>query len=46
MIDTLFWYTGLAVWMWISFIALLGSLVALENHMIIKRIRRAAPECD
>jgi hypothetical protein len=39
MIDAIFWYTGLAVWVWIMFISLLASVVAVENRLMIKRSR-------
>jgi hypothetical protein len=37
MIDTLFWFTGLAVWVWIVFICLMVPVVAVENRLMIKR---------
>jgi hypothetical protein len=39
MIDALFWLTGIAVWIWIIFISLLASAVAVENRLLFKRHR-------
>jgi hypothetical protein len=42
MIDVLFWFTGMAVWVWIIFISLLASAVALENRLMTERSRARA----
>jgi hypothetical protein len=39
MIDGLFWYTGLAVWVWIVFICLSSLVIEFNNRSVIKRGR-------
>ena len=39
MISSLFWYTGLAVWVWIAFLCLLAPVVAFDNWLVMKRAR-------
>jgi hypothetical protein len=46
MIYALFWFTGLAVWIWIIFISLLAAVVAVENRFIVKRSRAGASPLD
>ena len=39
MIDTLLWWTGLAVWVWIAFTTALSMAVATYNRSVFKRAR-------
>jgi hypothetical protein len=44
MIDALFWYTGLSVWIWIVFICFLSLVVEANNRSEIKRGRGMQPD--